>query len=86
MDRRPTARVESLQPDVSVVGGLAIFRRLAGQKHERTWTGDDDSAQWSAAHGLTVCAVANGRRFEIGFGLERHIATPESRREAFNAR
>ena len=35
---------------------------------------DDDRSQWSAAHGLAVCAVANGRRFGIGFGLERHVA------------
>jgi hypothetical protein len=27
------------------------------------------------AHCLAVCAVANGRRFGIGFGLERHVAT-----------
>src|SRR5438270_4630770 len=34
---------------------------------------DDDRSQWSAAHGLAVCAVANGHRFGIGFGLERHV-------------
>src|SRR6516164_11851179 len=37
-------------------------------------TSDDDRSQWSAAHDLAVCAVANGRRFGIGFGLERHKA------------
>ena len=74
IDRRPAARTESLQTDVSTIGGLSIFRRFAGQKHERAWMSDDDRSQWSAAHGLAVCAVANGRRFGIGFGLERHVA------------
>jgi len=32
------------------------------------------TARNGAAHGLTVCAVANGRRFGIGFGVERHVA------------
>jgi hypothetical protein len=36
--------------------------------------GDDDCSQWSAAHGLAVCAVANGRSFGIDFGLECHVA------------
>jgi hypothetical protein len=67
-------RAESLQANVSTIGGLSIFRRLAGQKHERAWMSDDDRSQWSAAHGLAVCAVANGHRFGIGFGLERHVA------------
>src|SRR5262245_11479580 len=74
IDRRPAVRTESLQTDVSTIGGLSIFRRFAGQKHERAWMSNDDRSQWSAAHGLTVCAVANGRRFGIGFGLERHVA------------
>src|SRR5207253_2185364 len=74
IDRRSAARAESLQTDVSTIGGLSIFRRFAGQKHERAWMSDDDRPQWSAAHGLAVCAVANGRRFGIGFGLERHVA------------
>jgi hypothetical protein len=62
-----------LQADVSTLGGFSIFRRLAGQKLERSWTSDNDRSQWSAAHGLAVCAVANGRRFGIGFGFERHV-------------
>src|SRR6266487_6316357 len=74
VDRRPAVRAESLQTDVSTIGGLSIFRRFAGQKHERSWISDNDRSQWSAAHGLAVCAVANGRRFGIGVGLERHVA------------
>jgi hypothetical protein len=74
IDRRPAARAESLQTDVSTIGGLSIFRRFAGQKHERSWMSDNDRSQWSAAHSLAVCAVANGRRFGIGFRLERHVA------------
>jgi hypothetical protein len=52
----------------------SIFCRFAGQEHECAWLSDDDRSQWSAAHGLAVCAVANSRRFGIGFGLERHVA------------
>jgi hypothetical protein len=74
IDRRPAVRAEGLQTDVSTFGGLSIFRRFAGQKHERAWISNDDRSQWSAAHGLAICAVANGRRFGIGFGLERHVA------------
>jgi hypothetical protein len=74
IDRRPAVRAEGLQTDVSTFGGLSIFRRFAGRKHERAWMSDDDRSQWSAAHGLAICAVANGRRFGIGFGLERHVA------------
>jgi hypothetical protein len=74
IDGRPAVRAESLQTDASTIGGLSIFRRFAGQKHERAWTSDDDCPQWSAAHGLAVCAVANGRRFGIGFGLELYVA------------
>jgi hypothetical protein len=72
INRRPALRAESLQTDGSTFGGLSIFRRLAGQKHERAWMSDDDRSQWSAAHNLAICAVANGRRFGIGFGLEPH--------------
>ena len=74
VDRRPALRAESLQTDVSTIGGLSIFRWFAGQNHERARMSDNDRSQWSAAHGLAVCAVANGRRFGIGFGLERHVA------------
>jgi hypothetical protein len=74
IDRRPAARAKSLHTDVSTIGGLSIFRRLTGQKHELSWTSDNDRSQWSAAHDLAVCAVANSRRFGIGFGLERHVA------------
>jgi hypothetical protein len=74
IDRCPAVRAKSLHTNVSTIGGLSIFSRFAGQKHERAWMGDDDRSQWSAAHGLAVCAVANGRRFRIGFGLERHVA------------
>jgi hypothetical protein len=69
-----SVRAESLQTNVSTIGRLSIFRQFAGQKHERPWISDDDRSQWSAAHGLAVCAVANGRRFGIGLGLERHVA------------
>jgi hypothetical protein len=74
VDRRPAVRAESLEADVSAIGRLSIFRRFAGEKLERSWISDDDRSQWSAAHGLAVCAVANGRRFGIGFGFERHVA------------
>src|SRR5207247_10309961 len=37
IDRRPAMRAESLQANVSTIGGLSIFRRLARQKHERAW-------------------------------------------------
>jgi len=67
-------RAESLQTDVSTIGGLSIFRRFAGQEHERAWTSGNDRSQRCTAHCLAVCAVANGRRFGIGFGLERHVA------------
>jgi len=66
-------RAESLQADVSALGGFSIFRRFAGQKLERSWMSDNDRSHWSAAHGLAVCAVANGGRFGIGFGFERHV-------------
>src|SRR5262249_36884638 len=74
IDRRPAVRAESLHTDVSTIGGLSIFRGFAGQKHERSRIRDNDRSQWSAAHDLAVCAVANGRPFRIGFGLERHVA------------
>jgi hypothetical protein len=61
IDRRLAARTESLQTDVSTIGGLSIFRRFARQKHERAWMSDDDRSQWSAAHGLAVGAVASAR-------------------------
>ena len=67
-------RAKSLHTDGSTIGGLSIFRRFTGRNHERSWTSDNDRSQWRAAHGLTVCAVANGRRFGIGFGVERHVA------------
>jgi hypothetical protein len=67
-------RAETLQTDVSAIGSLSIFCRFAGQEHERAWTSDNYRSQWSTAHCLAVCAVANGRRFGIGFGLERHVA------------
>jgi hypothetical protein len=63
-----------LQTNVPTIGGLSIFRRFAGQKRERTWMSDDDRSQWRAAHNLAICAVANGRRFGIGFGLECDVA------------
>jgi hypothetical protein len=74
IDRRPAVRAESLQTDVSTIGGLSIFRRFAGQEHERAWTSGNDRSQRCTAHCLAVCAVANGRHFGIGFGLERHVA------------
>src|SRR5260370_16592849 len=70
IDRRPAVRAESLQTDVSTIGGLSIFRRFAGQEHERAWTSGNDRSQRCTAHCLAVCAVANGRRFGIGFGPE----------------
>jgi hypothetical protein len=68
-------RAETLHTDVSAIGSLSIFRRFAGQEHERAWTSDDYRSQWSTAHYLAVCAVANGGGFGIGFGfgLERHV-------------
>src|SRR6516225_4771675 len=76
MSHRSASRSEgrSLQTDVSTIGGLSIFRRFAGQEHERAWTSGNDRSQRCTAHCLAVCAVANGRRFGIGFGLERHVA------------
>jgi hypothetical protein len=71
---RAAMRAETLHTDVSAIGSLSIFCRFAGQEHERAWTSDNYRSQWSAAHYLAVRAVANGRRFGIGFGLERHIA------------
>jgi hypothetical protein len=32
---------KTLQTDVSAIGGLSIFGRLAGQEHERAWTSDN---------------------------------------------
>jgi 3-oxoacyl-ACP reductase-like protein len=63
-----------LQTDISAIGDLSIFCRFTGQKHERAWASDNNRSQWSAAHCLAVCAVANGRGFGISFGLERHMA------------
>jgi hypothetical protein len=74
IDRGPAMRAESLQTHVSTIGGLSIFRRFAGQQHERAWMSDDYCSQWTATHGLAICAVANGRRFGIGFRLERNVA------------
>src|SRR5262249_51411390 len=74
IDRRPASRAESLHTDVSTIGSLSIFRWFAGQKRECAWMSCDDRSQWSAAHGLAVCAVANGRLLGIGLGLERHVA------------
>jgi hypothetical protein len=74
IERRPAMRAETLQTDVSAIGSLSIFCRFAGQEHERAWTSDNYRSQWSTAHCLAVCAVANGCRFRIGFGLERHVA------------
>jgi hypothetical protein len=66
-------RTESLQADVSTIGGLSIFRRCAGQKLEPSWMSDNDRPQWSTAHSLAVRAVTNGRRFRVGFGFERYV-------------
>jgi hypothetical protein len=67
-------RAETLQTDISAISSLSIFCRCAGKEHERAWTRDNYRPQWSTAHCLAVCAVANGRRFGIGFGFERHEA------------
>jgi hypothetical protein len=69
INRRPASRAESVQADVPAIDGLSLFRRFAGQKHEPTWMSDDDRSQWRAADNLAICAVANGRRFGISFGL-----------------
>ena len=74
IERRPALGAKTLQTDVSAIGDLSIFCRFTGQKHERAWASDNNRSQWSTAHCLAVCAVANGRRFGIGFGLERHVA------------
>jgi hypothetical protein len=68
------SRAETLHAYVAAVGDLSIFCRFAGQERERSWTSDDNRSQWSAAHCLAVCAVANRRRFGISFCLERHIS------------
>jgi hypothetical protein len=68
-------RAETLHTNVSAIGGLSIFCRIAGQEHERAWASDDYRSQWSAAHYLAVCTVANGHGFGIGFGLESDVAT-----------
>src|SRR5262245_38053370 len=73
IERRPAMRAETLHTNVSTVGGLSIFCRFAGQEYERAWASDDYRSQWSAAHCLAVCTVANGRGFGIGFGLESHV-------------
>jgi hypothetical protein len=72
--RRTAPGAESLQADAPAIGRLAIFSRLAGEEHERAWTRNNDGPQRSAAHRLAVRAVANGGRFGIGFGLERHVS------------
>jgi hypothetical protein len=74
IERRPALGAETLQTDISAIGDLSIFCRFTGQKHERAWASDNNRSQWSAAHCLAVCAVANGRGFGISFGLERHMA------------
>src|SRR5260370_23025768 len=70
IDRRPAVRAESLQTDVSTIGGLSIFRRFAGQEHERAWTSGNDRSQRCTPHFLPVCAVANWPPFRIGFVLQ----------------
>jgi hypothetical protein len=74
VERRPAVGAETLHAYVAAVGDLSIFCRFAGQERERSWTSDDNRSQWSAAHCLAVCAVANRRRFGISFCLERHIS------------
>src|SRR5262245_42145135 len=73
IERRPALGAKTLHTDVSAIGGLSIFCRFAGQEHERAWTSGNNRSQWSPAHCLAVCAVANGRHFRIGFSLERHV-------------
>jgi hypothetical protein len=41
IERRPALGAKTLQTDVSAIGGLSIFGRLAGQEHERAWTSDN---------------------------------------------
>src|SRR5437588_6922235 len=48
VDRCPAMRAKSLHTDVSTIGGLSVFRRCAGHKHERSWMSDNDRSQWSA--------------------------------------
>src|SRR6516165_2862281 len=83
VDRRPAVRAESLQTDVSTIGGLSILGRFAGQEHERSWTSGNDRSQRCTAHCLAVCAVANRRRFRIDFCLERHMAAVTERPSIF---
>ena len=78
INRRPAVRAESLQTDVSTIGGLSIFRRFAGQEHERAWTSGNDRSQRCTAHCLAVRAVANSRRFGIGFGLRTSRSRSDS--------
>jgi hypothetical protein len=63
-----------LHADVSAIGGLSIFCRFAREENERAWTSNNYCSQWSAAHYLAVCTVANGHGFGIGFGPERHVS------------
>jgi hypothetical protein len=75
IERRAAVRTETLRTDVAAIGSLSIFRRFAGQKHERARTSDNNRSQRSAAHCLAIGAVANCRCFRISFGFERNVAT-----------
>jgi hypothetical protein len=74
VERRPGLGAETLHTYVAAVGDLSILCGFAGQERERSWTSDDNRPQWSAAHYLAVCAIANGRRFGISLCLERHMS------------
>src|SRR4029453_587432 len=66
IDCRAALRAKCLRADHSAVGSLAVFRRLARQKYERTWPRANDRSQRSPTHRLAIGAVAERRRFRIG--------------------
>ena len=69
------ARAKCLRADRSAVGCFPIHSWFARQQHERAWPRDNNCSQWSTAHRLTIGAVADRRRFRIGFSFKRHVAT-----------
>ena len=69
------ARAKCLRADRSAVGCFPIHSWFARQQHERAWPRDNNCSQWSTAHRLTIGAVADSRRFRIGFSFKRHVAT-----------
>src|SRR5260370_31846212 len=50
IDRRPAVRAESLQTDVSTIGGLSIFPRFSGHEHQRASTAGNDLSARGTSH------------------------------------